>query len=92
MTENEIKLIQDIVDQAGRPLDVVGSAASGGRGERNEIDYIVGPSSIDYYKDLSRRLPAIDPHDGIIPGIHNPYLGPSIRFEPGKPPKYIPGK
>jgi len=27
---------------------------------------------------------------GIIPGVHNPHQGPSIRFEPGTRPKYIP--
>lgn len=92
LTEDEIFQIQDVVDEAGRPIDVVGSAASGVRGGKNEIDYIVGPSSMDFYKGLERKLPSIDPHDGIIPGVHNPHQGPSIRFEPGTRPKYIPGR
>jgi hypothetical protein len=90
LTDNEIDQIQEVVDEAGRPLDVVGSAACGVRGEKNEIDYVVGPSSIDYYKDLAQKLPSIDPKDGIIPGTHNPHQGSAIRFEPGTRPKYIP--
>jgi hypothetical protein len=60
------------------------------RGEKKEIDYVVGPSSIDYYRDVAQKLPSIDPKDGIIPGTHNPHQGPAIRFEPGTRPKYIP--
>jgi hypothetical protein len=90
LTQYEIHRIQKVVDEAGRPLDVVGSAASGERGEKNEIDYVVGPCSIDYYRDLAHNLPSIDPNDGIIPGTHNPHQGPAIRFEPCTGPRYIP--
>ena len=92
LTVDEIDQIQEVVDEAGRPLDVVGSAASGVRDEKNEIDYVVGPSSIDHYRDLAQKLPSIDPNDGIIPGTHNRHQGPAIRFEPGTRPKYIPGR
>jgi hypothetical protein len=90
LSDKEVAQIQEVVDEAGRPLDVVGSAASGVRGDKNEIDYVIGPSSIDYYRDLAQKLPSIDPDDGIIPGTHNPHLGPAIRFEPGARPTFIP--
>jgi hypothetical protein len=92
LSDKEIAQIQEVVDEAGRPLDVVGSAASGVRDEKKEIDYVVGPSSLNHYRGLSQKLPSIDPHDGIIPGTHNPHLGPAIRFEPGARPKYLPGR
>jgi hypothetical protein len=90
LTEDEIHQIQKVVNEAGRPLDVVGSAAKGVREEKNEIDYVVGPSSIDYYKQLAYKLPSIDQNDGIIPGTHNPHQGPAIRFEPYTRPRYKP--
>lgn len=91
LTEDEVKQIQAVVEEAGKPLDVVGSAARGRRNEESDIDYVVGPSSIDYYRGLEDELPSIDPNDGIIPGTHNPHQGPGVRFEPGTRPKYIPG-
>ncbi len=49
-------------------------------------------------KNISRNLkpsalglPEIDPKSGIIPGTHNPHIGPAIRFEPGIAPDYVPG-
>src|SRR5579883_641994 len=39
---------------------------------------------------LQEQLPGIDPAHGLVPGTHNPYIGPAIRFEPGAPPRYIP--
>ena len=82
LTDDEIEQIQNVVDKAGRPLDVVGSAARGKRKEGSDIDYVVGPSSIDHYDGLQGDLPSIDPEHGIIPGTPNPHQGPSIRFEP----------
>lgn len=90
LTEEEIGQIQEVVDKAGRPLDVVGSAAKGKRKEGSDIDYIVGPSSKDHYQGLDGDLPSIDPTHGIIPGVHNPHQGPSVRFEPGTRPHFIP--
>ena len=96
LTKSEIRKIQNVVDEAGRPLEVVGSAAKGsrrnpgsklpigkGKGTKSDIDFLVPPSSLDNFTDLVNKLPEIDPNTGIIPGVHNPKLGPGIRFEPG---------
>ena len=104
LTAEEIIQIQRVVDQAGRSLEVVGSAAQGtrrgvgtnlptskGPGTRSDIDYLVPPSSQGYYSGLENSLPSIDPKLPLIPGTHNPYIGPAIRFEPGVPPQFIPG-
>jgi RHS repeat-associated protein len=109
LTAEEISQIQAVVDKAGRPLEVAGSAAQGTRRgvgtrlpigkdppgalgtTRSDIDYLVPPSSHPYYKGLEGQLPSIDP-GGIIPGTHNPHIGPAIRFEPGAAPRYVPGK
>lgn len=90
LTEEEVEQIQKVVDEAGRPLDVVGSSARGERKEGSDIDYVVPPSSLDHYDGLEADLPSIDPNHGVIPGVHNPYQGPSIRFEPGARPKFVP--
>ena len=90
LTQAEVDGIQATVDQAGRPLAVVGSAARGPRGPRSDIDYLVPPASLLYYQGLEGQLPGIDPAHGIIPGIHNPHMGPAIRFEPNAPPRFIP--
>jgi hypothetical protein len=95
LTRAEIRQIQNVVNEAGRPPEVVGSAAAGtrrgvgtslplgkGPGTRSDIDYVVGPSSSKYYDGLQGKLPSIDPKTGIIPGNANPHIGPSIRFEP----------
>lgn len=95
LTFAEVRQIQSIVNQAGRPLDVVGSAATGtrrgvgtnlpigkGPGTRSDIDYVTGPSSLPYFDGLQGKLPSLDPKTGIIPGCPNPNIGPSIRFEP----------
>jgi hypothetical protein len=34
---------------------------------------------------MRNALPGIDPKTGIVPGSHNPHMGPAIRFEPGAP-------
>lgn len=103
LTPQEIEQIQAVVDKAGRPLEVVGSAAKGqrrgvetdlpigkGLGTRSDIDYVAPPSSHPYFKDLQSKLPGIDPKTGIAPGTHNPYVGPAIRFEPGTQPRVVP--
>jgi len=93
LTFDEMQQIQAIVDAAGRPLDVVGSAASGtrrgvgtdlpigkGPGTRSDIDYTAPPSSLPYFRGLQDGLPGagVPP---IFPGGANPVIGPSIRFE-----------
>jgi hypothetical protein len=100
-----VKDIQKVVDESGRPIDVVGSAAKGagrspaenlpyGKGPRtkSDIDYVTTPSSLEYYKGMDGRLPGLDPKTGIVPGTRNPYIGPSLRFEPGSPPRFVPGQ
>lgn len=94
LTAAERAQIQCVVNDAGRPLDVVGSAARGtrrgvgtslpigkGPGTRSDIDYTTPPSSLPYFKGLESKLPS--PGDpAIFPGGANPSIGPSIRFEP----------
>ncbi len=82
LTPEEIEEIQSIVNQAGRPIEVVGSAASGTRGPDSDIDYIAPPSSIPYFEPYAEQLPGIDPDHGIIPGTGNSHQGSFIRFEP----------
>jgi len=98
-----VRAIQDTVDQAGRPLDVVGSAARGerrglgtdlplgkGPGTRSDIDYLVPHGSVPFYEStgLYKNLPDLDQ---IIAGVHNPFAGPSVRFEPFADPFFVPG-
>jgi hypothetical protein len=82
LTRAEAKAIQGVVNEAGRPLEVVGSAARGARGAGSDIDYVVPPSSLQNFKGLEGNLPSIDPSHGIVPGVGNPNIGPVIRFEP----------
>ena len=104
LTKAEVNQIQGVVDRAGRPLEVVGSAATGtrrgvgtnlpvgkGPGTRSDIDVLVPPSSRGHFEGLENGLPSLDPKSGIIPGTHNPHIGPAIRFEPGAAPRYVPG-
>ena len=105
LTAAEIKQIRGTVDAAGRPLEVVGSAATGTRRgvgtnlpigkdppempgtTRSDIDYIAPPSSHPYFE--GQTLPTVGP-EGLIPGLHNPHMGPAIRFEPGSAPFFVP--
>ncbi|MFU8806093.1 MAG: hypothetical protein ACNA8W_19935, partial [Bradymonadaceae bacterium] len=104
-TDVEIRQILNVVDQAGRPLEVVGSASRSerrgvgsdlpvgkGPNTRSDIDYMRPHSSAGYFDGLESLLPAIDPTHPILGGVHNPFMGPGIRFEPGTPPYYVPGK
>jgi RHS repeat-associated protein len=104
LTIGEVRVIQSVVDRARRPLNVVGSAARGTRrgigtnlpigkgiGTRSDIDYLAPPYGLPYFEGLQESLPSIDPAGGISPGLVNPYMGPSIRFEPGTSPFYVPG-
>jgi hypothetical protein len=86
LTRGEVSRIQDVVNGAGRPLDVVGSAARGARQAGSDIDYVVSPGSLGNFKGLENRLPGLDTNHGIIPGYGNPYQGPVIRFLPGERP------
>lgn len=101
LTKGEVKNIQKAVNDAGRPVEVVGSAATGtrrgvgsnnpigkGSGTRSDIDYVAPPSSIPYIQQ--GKLPSIDPKTGIIPGYANPFQSPIIRFEPNAKPIFIP--
>lgn len=106
LTVSEINQIQNIVNQAERPLEVVGSAANGTRrgigsnlpigkgiGTRSDIDYVVPHGSIFAYEGggLNLKLPSIGNH-GIVPGTHNPFIGPAVRFEPYANPFFVPMK
>jgi hypothetical protein len=82
LTPGEVRQIQSVVNEAGRPLEVIGSAARGTRTAGSDIDYVVPPSSLRYYEGLESRLPGVDPEHGIIPGVGNPEIGPVVRFEP----------
>jgi RHS repeat-associated protein len=82
LTVSEAQAIQDVVNKAGRPLEVVGSAARAARGPASDIDYVAPPGSLPYFEGLESKLPGIDPSHGIIPGVANPNIGPSIRFVP----------
>ena len=92
LTPEEIEQIQDIVDKAGVPLEVVGSAAKGKRTKDSDIDYVVPISTREYIAPFENELPDIDPEHGILNGPHSSFEGPSIRFEPGQPPQFIPQK
>lgn len=60
-----------------------------GPGTRSDIDYLVPPSSYPYFRGLDQTLPSLGP-EGVIPGFHNPFIGPGIRFEPGTEPRGLP--
>jgi RHS repeat-associated protein len=102
LTKAEVRDIQKVVNQAERPIEVGGSAASGtrrgvgsdlpigkGSGTRSDIDYIAPPSSMPYFDGLINKLPGLDPKSGIIPGTGNSFIGPFIRFEPNTSPTVI---
>ena len=80
------------MDQAKRPLEVVGSAARGERGPLSDIDYTTGASNIDNFQGLESELPGQSSHHStILRGVGDPGESPVIRFEPGaKSPTMIP--
>ena len=97
LTKAEVAKIQSVVNEAGRPLSVVGSAAEGARrgvgsdlpigkgpGTKSDIDFMATPSSADHFSGLEGQLPGIDPQSGIIVGVPNEHIGPSIQFDPEK--------
>lgn len=86
---HEVTQIQAVVDEAGRSLHVVGSAAEGIRREGSDIDYVVPPSSRAYFAGLETKLPGMDPDHGMLIGVQNPHIGPGIQFEPGAPPRRV---
>jgi hypothetical protein len=103
LTVTEVEQIQSIVERAGRPLEVVDSAAKGARrgvgtdlplgkgaSTRSDIDYLAPPASASYFAGLSPQLPGLDA-DSFIVGAQNPFVGPAFRFEPGAPPRLMPG-
>ncbi|MBB5356833.1 RHS repeat-associated protein [Rhodanobacter sp. ANJX3] len=91
LTADEVGQIQGVVDQAGRPLDVVGSAANGSRTAASDIDYTTANANIENFEGLEGDLPGIDPEHGVLRGYADPNVGPSIRFEPGIRPFFSPG-
>lgn len=104
LTGREAFQIQSVVEKAGRPLEVVGSAARGerrgvgtslpigkGPGTRTDLDFLVPHSSRQHFRGLEGQLPSVDPKSPVIGGVHNPHMGSAIRFEPGATPRFIPG-
>ncbi len=89
LTQGEVAQIQGVVDKAGRPLDVVGSAAGGSRNARSDIDYVVSPGSMSSYRGLEGKLPAVDPKHGLNSGYGNAHQGPVIRFEARARPTFV---
>jgi hypothetical protein len=106
LTIGEVNQIQKVVNEAGRPLEVVGSAARGtrrglgsnlplgkGEGTKSDIDYITHHQYLPRFMEIQGKLPSLDPETGVNPGVSNPFQGPSIRFEPGAfKPEVIPAK
>jgi hypothetical protein len=88
---SEVRQIQSIVNQAERPLDVVGSAARAARTAGSDIDYTTANANFGNFERLQSQLPSIDPEDGLLLGHAEPSIGPSIRFEPGTMPYVVPG-
>lgn len=102
LTNAEVRSIQSVVDRGQRPLDVVGSAARGtrrgvgtnlpigkGPGTRSDIDYTIHSRYLDDGSFTGLSLPSLAP-GGALRGPWNPFEGPSIRFEPGVPPRICP--
>lgn len=95
LRRGEVNQIQKAVNSAGRPLDVVGSAAAGNRrnpgtdlpvgkgpGTKSDIDYTMGSSSVSSFKDADLPTPEIlqgGPERGSL----------SIRFEPNREPRTV---
>ncbi len=90
LTTIEVKQIQGLVNEVGRPISVVGSAARGARTAASDIDYVVSPSSHQYWKGFESKLPGIDPSHGIIRTNPNPFMSPVIEFAPFIKPVIIP--
>jgi RHS repeat-associated protein len=55
LTISEVRTIQGVVNEAGRPLGVVGSAARAARTGASDIDYVVSPSSYKYFERTGRK-------------------------------------
>ncbi len=91
LTVGEVGQIQNVVDAAGRPLDVVGSAARGARTATSDIDYTTANANFGNFEGLEGQLPSIDAEHGLLRGYADPNIGPSIRFEPGSNPYFVPG-
>lgn len=91
LTVSEVSQIRSVVDAAGRPLDVVGSAARAARTATSDIDYTTANANFGNFEGLEGQLPGVDPEHGILRGYADPNIGPSIRFEPGSAPYHVPG-
>jgi hypothetical protein len=88
LTNAEVKQIQSVVNQSQLPLNVVGSAAKGARKAGSDIDYTTSTYAYPHLQQYEGQLPGIDPQHGLLQGAAD---GPSIRFEPGIDPVFIPG-
>jgi RHS repeat-associated protein len=100
LTNQEVGQIQRTVNEAQRPLEVVGSAARGerrgvgtdlpigkGPGTRSDIDYTTAGANHGNFDGLESQLPSANPETPILRGTGDPFQGPVIRFEPGEPPQ-----
>jgi hypothetical protein len=71
LTVGEVAAIQEVVNAAGRPIEVVGSAARGERVPGSDIDYVVSPFNQGYFDGFVDRLPGFGPDHRIVPGLGN---------------------
>lgn len=83
LTVGEVNQIQAVVNQTGKPIDVVGSAARGTRTAASDIDYVVSEEDKNLIINNQAQLPKVDKSHGILTGRHNPAAGPAIRFTLG---------
>jgi hypothetical protein len=92
LTKAELKQLQKVVNEAGRPVEIVGSAAKStrrnvgsnlpvgkGPGTKSDIDILIPSSSKGNFNGLSNQFPK---GSDINVGTANPNIGPSIRIEP----------
>ncbi len=54
------------------------------------IDYTTANANFGNFEGLEGQLPSIDAEHGLLRGYADPNIGPSIRFEPGTNPYFVP--
>ncbi len=68
-----------------------GLQRGGARTAASDIDYTTVNADYEYFQGLENQLPSLDPGHGLLRGFADPAVGPSIRFEPGAQPFFVPG-
>jgi RHS repeat-associated protein len=95
LTAQEVAQIQKVVDESGRPIEVVGSAAKGtrrgvgsdlpmgkGPGTQSDIDYIAPPSYHPYLQPLQDQLPGLAPAVGLFRALRTHIRDPRSGLSP----------